>query len=268
MRCRKKIGIWKNSRCCSQRTLQCWNREAWQYSTDAGCYIENHFIQAMPYPPVVQKNSTFAHAAVAGEYLQRLCPGYLSRTRWDSQDTTLVVSWMKMGEVCFGTPTLSVCINLNDSTSEKNLHQEFYPHLRQPINNSALMSGTTRMAFLVLWVQHMNTFLYSALVIDQDNFAQVVWSLEWQRYPFSFFEALLLKAYDAKETAPQKVMDAPEPTVLTGTTTEPEESTQSTRPASLDLASFPSFLLKDQTHFFLLQMAPKLWKIILGDERP
>ena len=83
-----------------------WTREAWQYSTDAGCYIENPFIQAMPYPPVVQRNSTFAHAAVAGEYLQRLCPGYLSRTRWDSQDTTLVVSWMKMGEVCFGMPTL------------------------------------------------------------------------------------------------------------------------------------------------------------------
>ena len=67
---------------------------------------------------------------------------------------------------------------------------------------------------------------------------------------FPFFETLLLKAYDAKETAPQKVMDAPEPTVLTVTTTEPEESTQSTRPASLDLASFPSFLLKDQTPFF------------------
>lgn len=65
-----------------------------------------------------------------------------------------------------------------------------------------------------------------------------------------FFETLLLKAYDAKETAPQKMMDAPEPTVLTVTTTEPEESTQSTRPASLDLASFPSFLLKDQTPFF------------------
>lgn len=116
---------------CSQRTLQFWNREAWQYSTDAGCYIENPFIQAMPYPPVVQRNSTFAHAAVAGEYLQRLCPGYLSRTRWDSQDTTLVVSWMKMGELCFGMPTLHrgifhglympillVCVNLNDSTSE------------------------------------------------------------------------------------------------------------------------------------------------------
>lgn len=104
-------------------------------------------------------------------------------------------------------------------------------------------------------------------MIDQDNFAQAVWSLEWQRYPL-FFETLLLKAYDAKETAPQKMMDAPEPTVLTVTTTEPEESTQLTRPASLDLASFPSFLLKDQTPFFLLQMAPKLWKMILGDERP
>lgn len=97
-------------------------------------------MQAMPYPPVVQKNSTFAHAAVAGEYLQRLCPGYLSRTRWDSQDTTLVVSWMKMGEVCFGTPTLHrgifhglympillVCVNPNDSTSENESTPEVLP---------------------------------------------------------------------------------------------------------------------------------------------
>lgn len=60
--------------------------QAWQYSSKAGCYLENSFIQAMPYPPVVQKGSSFAHTAVAGEYLQRLCSGYLSRVRGDAQD--------------------------------------------------------------------------------------------------------------------------------------------------------------------------------------
>lgn len=60
--------------------------QAWQYSSEAGCYLENSFIQAMPYPPVVQKGSSFAHTAVAGEYLQRLCSGYLSRVRGDAQD--------------------------------------------------------------------------------------------------------------------------------------------------------------------------------------
>ena len=40
----------------------------------------------MPYPPVVQKGSSFAQTTVAGEYLQRLCSGYLSRVRGDAQD--------------------------------------------------------------------------------------------------------------------------------------------------------------------------------------
>ena len=56
----------------------------------------------------------------------------------------------------------------------------------------------------------------------------------WSDNVVHFCETLLLKAYDAKEAAPQKIMDAPEPTVL-ATTTQPEEST---RPASLELASF------------------------------
>ena len=60
--------------------------EAWQYSSEAGCYLENSFLQAMPYPPVVQKGSSFAQTAVAGEYLQRLCSGYLSRVRGDARD--------------------------------------------------------------------------------------------------------------------------------------------------------------------------------------
>ena len=40
----------------------------------------------MPYPPVVQKGSSFAQTTLAGEYLQRLCSGYLSRVRGDAQD--------------------------------------------------------------------------------------------------------------------------------------------------------------------------------------
>ena len=40
----------------------------------------------MPYPPVVQRDSSFAHTAVAGEYVQRLCPGEINRVRGDARD--------------------------------------------------------------------------------------------------------------------------------------------------------------------------------------
>ncbi|CAJ1404436.1 unnamed protein product [Effrenium voratum] len=64
--------------------------QAWQYSSTFGCYIDNPFVAPMPYPPVSQKETDFAKTAIAGQYVQRLCPEFVSRARGDSHDPDVV----------------------------------------------------------------------------------------------------------------------------------------------------------------------------------
>ena len=61
-------------------------REAWQYSSTEGCYMEDPYRATMPYPPVIGKGTKFAQTAVAGQYIQHLCPHAVSRVRGDHLD--------------------------------------------------------------------------------------------------------------------------------------------------------------------------------------
>jgi len=67
---------------CANLCLSILACQAWQYSTSQGCYIQDPS-QEMPYPPVIRKGTELAKTAVAGQYIQRVCPGEMSHLRGD-----------------------------------------------------------------------------------------------------------------------------------------------------------------------------------------
>ncbi|CAE7941898.1 unnamed protein product [Symbiodinium necroappetens] len=67
---------------CANLCLSILACQAWQYSTSQGCYIEDPS-QEMPYPPVIRKGTELAKTAVAGQYIQHVCPGQMSHLRGD-----------------------------------------------------------------------------------------------------------------------------------------------------------------------------------------